>query len=376
MSLPTGEFAIHADASDRPASASIVIDGMTVRCLGTWTATGLSELAQRPPRLPAGGARRFDLDGVSAMDTAGALLLGRLGARSGDLTGGRPEWGELLRLVAEAPVSTEPVRRRDGDLARLGRITLEHIDNVRSLLAFVGEAAADLLPRLLRPRRLRWRALIGEIERAGVNALPITGLLSFLMGVVMAYQGGTVLSYYGANIFLVDLIGITMLREMAPLLVAIVVAGRTGSAYAAELGTMRLTEELDALRTMGITPFEMLVLPKLFGLLLAMPLLTLWADALGVLGGAVIANALYGVSLGTFWDLLPQVVPTAMFWAGIAKAPVFAALIAVVGCYQGFRVRGSAAEVGRATTISVVQSIFLVIITDALFSIAYQQLGI
>lgn len=346
-----------------------------VRCAGAWTAAGLTELSRNPPRLAADTPLQFDLGGVTAMDTAGALMLKRLRA-GGRITGGRPEWAALLRLVADAPAAAGPVRRREGDLTRLGRTTVRHFFNLWSLLAFVGEAATDLGPRLLRPHRLRWHAFLGEIERAGVNALPITGLLSFLMGVVMAYQGGTVLSYYGANIFLVDLIGITMLREMAPLVVAIVVAGRTGSAYAAELGTMRLTEEIDALRTMGITPFEMLVLPKLFALVLALPLLTLWADAMGVLGGAIIANALYGVGLNNFWNLLPQAVPAGMFWAGIAKAPVFAALIAVVGCYQGFRVRGSAAEVGRATTIAVVQSIFLVIITDALFSIAYQRLGI
>lgn len=356
-------------------------DGV-VRCTGAWTADGIADLARQPPRLASGRFDAFDLSAVTRLDTAGALVLAHLRRDAGAaarLDGVQPAWQHLIALVDEAavdPGERPRARPRPGELALIGEAGVGHLRSAWAFFAFVGEAASDLAPRLLRPHRLRWRQLAGEVERAGVNALPITGLLAFLMGVVMAYQGGTVLAVYGANIFLVDLIGVTMLREMAPLVVAIVVAGRTGSAYAAELGTMRLTEEIDALRTMGMTPFEMLVLPKLFGLIIALPLLTIWADALGVLGGAVVASALYGVSFATFLDRLPEAVPVGMFWAGIGKAPVFAALIALVGCFQGFRVKGSAAEVGRATTISVVQGIFLVIVTDALFSVAYQRLGI
>uniref|UniRef100_UPI0013D77241 MlaE family ABC transporter permease n=1 Tax=Arhodomonas sp. KWT TaxID=2679915 RepID=UPI0013D77241 len=261
-------------------------------------------------------------------------------------------------------------------LARLGRHAVERGGRVTGFLAFTGELTVDVLPRLIRPHRLRWRAIVAGIEQAGLYALPIVGLLAFLMGVVMTYQGGSVLRSYGANVFLVDLIGITMLREMGPLLAAIIVAGRTGSAYAAEIGTMQITEEVDALRTLGITPYEMLVLPRVAALAVAMPLLAVWADAMGVLGGMIVANGLYDVSFATFLDRLPYAVPVRMFWAGIGKTPVFALLIAMVGCYHGLRVRGSAEEVGRATTMAVVQSIFLVIIADAVFSVVFQQFGI
>jgi phospholipid/cholesterol/gamma-HCH transport system permease protein len=196
------------------------------------------------------------------------------------------------------------------------------------------------------------------------------------MGVVIAYQGGTALQTFGANIYLVNLLAITMLREMAPLLTAIIVAGRTGSSYAAQIGTMRITEEVDALRTLGITPLEMLALPKLIALVIALPLLTVWADALGLLGGMLVSNTFYGISAANFLNRLPEAVWPSTFWVGLVKTPVFAVLITIIGCYQGLKVRGSAEEVGQATTASVVQAIFLVIIADAFFSIAFQQVGL
>jgi phospholipid/cholesterol/gamma-HCH transport system permease protein len=206
--------------------------------------------------------------------------------------------------------------------------------------------------------------------------LPIVGLLSFLLGVVVAYQGADQLREFGANIFVVDLVGLSMLREFAPLITAIIVAGRSGSAYAAQIGTMSVTEEIDAMRTLGIAPLDLLVLPKVLALVIALPLLTVFADVLGVLGGMFMARAQLGVSFDEFLDRLVKAVSMTSYLIGIGKAPVFAAIIAMVGCFQGFRTKGGADSVGRQTTRAVVQSIFLVIVADALFSVAFSALDL
>lgn len=261
-------------------------------------------------------------------------------------------------------------------MERLGRWIWRSLEQGVAFLTFIGEATVALGQLALHPSRLRWKALFGNIETAGVNALPIIALLSFMMGIVIAYQGGQQLKSYGANIFIVELVSLTMLRELAPLITAIIVAGRTGSSYTAQIGTMQITEEVDALRTMGISPMDLLVLPKLLALIIVLPLLTVFADALSVFGGMVMARALLEVSFSDFIDRFPQVVTSTSFLIGVGKAPVFAAIIALVGCYQGFQVRGGADSVGRQTTVSVVQSIFLVIAADALFSVVLGSIGL
>jgi len=242
-------------------------------------------------------------------------------------------------------------------------------------LAFLGETSIAMARALVWPARIRWQALFANIETAGLRAMPIVGLLSFLIGVVIAYQGGNQLRYYGANIFIVELVTLTMVRELAPLIAAIIVAGRTGSSYTAQIGTMQVTEEVDALRTIGIDPFDMLVLPKLFGLLIVLPLLAVFADMSSVFGGMVVAALMLDVSFQEFLNRIPQVVSLFSFLFGIMKAPVFAAIIALVGCYQGFQVYGGADSVGRQTTQSVVQAIFLVIVADALFAMFLGTVG-
>ncbi len=286
---------------------------------------------------------------------------------------------ELLDLVRErraAAGEPPPPVASPGGLERLGRWVWHYLERGIDFLAFVGEAALALGRLLLNLRRFRWRALFGNIETAGVHALPIVALLAFMMGIVIAYQGGRQLEFYGANIFIVELVSLTMLRELAPLITAIIVAGRTGSSYTAQIGTMQITEEVDALRTIGIPPTDLLVLPKLLALVIALPLLTLFADALSVFGGMVMARTMLDVSYGDFLDRFPRVVTLTSFLIGIGKAPVFAAIIALVGCYQGFQVRGGADSVGRQTTVSVVQSIFLVIAADALFSVVLGSVGL
>jgi len=244
------------------------------------------------------------------------------------------------------------------------------------MLGFLGETALAFGGCLAHPARMRWRPILFNIQRAGFEALPIVGLLSFLLGIVVAYQGAAQLRQYGANIFVADLVGLSMLREFAPLITAITIAGRSGSAFAAQIGTMAVTEEIDAMRTLGIDPQELLVLPKIIALVIALPLLTVFADVMGVAGGMLMARSQLDVGFVEFLDRMAQAVSTTSYTVGIAKAPVFALIISVVGCFQGFRTRGGADSVGQQTTRSVVQSIFLVIVADALFSIAFSLLDL
>lgn len=269
-----------------------------------------------------------------------------------------------------------PELAKSGVIEGIGRSGVEEINKNVGLVAFIGETAAVAAPLLLSPLRIRWKMVLRELGEAGHKALPIVGLLAFLVGVVIAYQGGDQLRLYGANIFIADLVGLTMIRELAPLIAAIIVAGRTGSAYTAQIGTMKVTEEIDALRTMAITPIDLLVIPKLIALVIALPLLTVFADIMGIFGGMVMASTMLDLGMSTFLDRLVEAVTLQSFLTGLGKAPVFAVIIAMVGCYQGFQVAGSAESVGRQTTLSVVQSIFLVIVVDALFSVAFSQLGI
>lgn len=236
-------------------------------------------------------------------------------------------------------------------------------------LAFLGESTMTWGRQLFSPSDIRWRMTLQSLELDGVRALPIVGLLTFLMGVVIAYQGAEQLRQFGANIFVVDLVGISLLREIAPIIVAILLAGRSGSAYAAEIGTMRVTEELDAIRTMGLSPIELLVMPRALALMIAVPLLTVYADVLGVFGGMLIATSELRVSFTEFVTRFDEAVALRHFLIGLGKAPFFAMIIALVGCYQGFQIQGGVDQVGRRTTLSVVQSIFLVIVFDAFCSI-------
>ena len=274
--------------------------------------------------------------------------------------------------VKPAPAAAPP----PGMLVRIGQGATGAFEQALALLGFVGECALALAACVAKPARLRWRPILFNIRSAGFDALPVVALLAFLLGVVIAYQGAGQLRQYGANIFVADLVGLSMLREFAPLIVAIILAGRSGSAYAAQIGTMAVTEEIDAMRTLGIAPLDVLVLPKLLALVVVLPLLTVFADVIGVLGGMVMARAQLGVGYIEFLERFVKAVSVTAYLIGICKAPVFAAIIAVVGCFQGFRTKGGADSVGRQTTRSVVQAIVLVIVADALFSIAFSALDL
>ncbi len=341
------------------------------------------DLLKSLPAVPIGCSLTLDAGGLTALDSAGARaiidLLARLrrqGVGSVELKGFTETQRRLLALVEQVP-QPAPRLPRVKWLEVLGLAAFDVVADGLAYLAFVGMLAYQGVGWLLRPRRIRLRAILAEMQRAGVNALLIVGLLSFLMGVVIAYQGGDPLSQYGANIYIVDLVGLTILREIAPLVTAIIMAGRTGSSYTAEIGAMRITEEVDALRSLAIHPVEILALPKLAAMLVVMPLLIVFADFTGLLGGVVVSDLMFGVGLRSYLERLPQtfLMPSS-FWVGLVKAPVFAFIITSIGCHQGFRVRGGATGVGYATTRSVVQSIFLVIVVDALFSILFNKLDL
>jgi phospholipid/cholesterol/gamma-HCH transport system permease protein len=356
---------------------------------GSWTARELGAIAEHlgSLRLAPGNEAVADGAQIEALDTAGAWVLQRFLLRLREagtpvtLRGLAPGFSGLFEAVskrighqAESPATVG--LRSPNPLERVGRSAAETVEQSVALLSFVGETALALAGSIAHPGRLRWRPILYNIRSAGFDALPIVGLLSFLLGIVVAYQGADQLRQYGANIFVADLVGLSMLREFAPLITAIIIAGRSGSAYAAQIGTMSVTEEIDAMRTIGIAPLDLLVLPKLIALVIAMPLLTVFADVLGVFGGMLMARAQLAVGFEDFIDRFVKAVSVTAYLVGICKAPVFAAIIAIVGCFQGFRTKGGADSVGRQTTRSVVQSIFLVIVADALFSIAFSALDL
>lgn len=329
------------------------------------------------------GQQIWEMSGITSMDTAGAWLLRRSlrrleqTGRRVELSGLRAEFDQLIRWIsADAGASVAGQPEKPCMIDQLGHAAWNASLEALGFLSFVGESTLVLLRLLVNPSRIRWQPFFYNLKAGGLQAIPIVGLLSFLMGVVIAFQAAVGLRPYGASVFIVDFVGIAMLREIVPLITAIIVAGRSGSAYTAQIGTMKVTEEVNALRTMGISPLELLIAPKVLALIVAVPLLTAFADVTGVFGGMVIASTQLDLNFNAFLDRFTSVIYPIDYLIGVAKAPVFAVIIAMIGCYQGLCVSGSAESVGRHTTISVVQSIFVVIVFDALFSVLLDRMGI
>jgi phospholipid/cholesterol/gamma-HCH transport system permease protein len=362
-------------------------EATSLHARGRWNMAGIAVVdgTLRAWR-PRGGRVRLDLSKLDALDTAGAWVLYRSirqwrdAGLVADIAGARPDHAMLLRAVEvnDKPCEIEPPPGNAvlNVVRRVGTGTYDSYSELRDLLGFLGLIVAGLVGIIVRPRRLRLTALVHHIERVGLDALPIVGLLSFLIGVVLAYQGADQLQRFGAQIFVVNLIGISVTREMGILLAAIIVAGRSGSAFTAEIGSMKLREEIDAMRTLGLDPVERLVVPRVLALVIVMPLLAFYADLMGLLGGGVMAWVALDISPGLFIQRLNGAVGMWAFWVGIIKAPVFGFLIAMIGCNEGLRVGGNAESVGQRTTRSVVVSIFLVIVVDAIFSIFFAVIGI
>lgn len=375
-----------ANASSPPASpqshaATLTSQSQGAWALaGAWTVHGLGPLAQQLGDTPCAGVTVvLDGGGITAFDSAGAWLLQnwlRPHAVQPDMQQWQPRWLALMKAVAEREVAAPPGVPRPGLVQRLGVATLAAGHQALAMLAFVGEVATAAAGVVSHPHRLRWRSVLHHVQVGGLQALPIVGLMSFLLGIVVAYQGADQLRHYGANIFVVDLVGYAMLREFAPLMTAIIIAGRSGSSYAAQIGTMVVTEEIDAMRTIGIAPTEALVLPRIFALAIALPLLTVFADIAGVFGGMVMARTQLDIGFHEFLQRFGHEMQGSTLLVGLGKSLVFAIVIAVVGCFQGFRTHGSADSVGRQTTQSVVQAIFIVIVIDAVFSVVFNLLSL
>lgn len=380
-----------ASAPEAMLNAARDGDRLLIEAVGEWILPALERLERKRQVLvrdagAGGGRARVVLDRLDALDTSGAWLLLRLErdlAERGfevEFAGARRVHASLLSAVRDVDPRPVPRPAPIGTFTRLvaevGKGTIDALDEARRLLSFFGQIMITLGRALVRPRRLRPVSLVHHLEQTGVNALPIVGLISFLIGIVLAYQGADQLRRFGAEIFTIDLLGISVVREIGILLTAIVVAGRSGSAFTAQIGTMQVNEEIDALRTLGLDPIEVLVLPRLLALLIALPLLAFFANIMALLGGGLMCAMILDIGPAQFIAQLSAAISPGLFLAGMIKAPVFALLIAMVGCYEGMRVSGSAESVGRRTTQSVVEGIFLVIVFDALFSVIFSYLGV
>ena len=349
---------------------------------GHWTLSEYQQLLKQTSA-PTQTPRSLDASGLKSIDTAGAtLLLELLGADTlaaivDSATGLSDERRALLQMVARSMRDREqptvPEQRWGDGLESLGVLTVSGWQQLMQFFAFTGLTITSLLTLLPRPWRWRWTALVAQMQQAGLNAVPIVALLNFLVGAVVAFLGATVLAQFGATIYTVDLVAYAFMRELGVLLAAILLAGRTASAFTAQIGSMKVNEELDALKVQGLSAIELLVIPRLLALVITLPILGFIAILSGIAGGAMVAVLSLDISATQFIGIVQQV-PLLHLWLGLAKAPVFAVLIALIGCLEGFKVGGSAQSVGERTTASVVQCIFVVILLDAVAALFYMEM--
>ncbi len=327
------------------------------------------------------GARVVDLTEAGSFDIGAAWLL-RQAIGRGAADGRRPEvrgdlpahFSFLDELLAGGDTAPAATPAPESALARFGRALHERFAAWHEALVYGGVLIAAAGPAWRSLKRLRVASVVRHAYETGVQAVPVVAVIAFLISVISAYIGAQQLRPYGAEIFTVDLVALGVLRELGVLLTAIMVAGRTGSAYAAEIGVMKLNDEVDALEAMGVSPYEVLVLPRILGLVIALPLLTIVADFMGLLGGGLLARYLIDLPWPQFLQRLDAAIAPTTFWAGMVKAPVFGLLIGLTGTFRGLQVRESSRELGRLTTVAVVQSIFLVIFADALFAIFFLEI--
>lgn len=353
---------------------------------GAWGAACIVPVRAEVAELDVAGASEVAIvaGGVEDMDMAGAWALDdltrRLSARGAAVrfADGEPQALQVVRSALLADPAARPAALREDSLyspvERLGRTTLERVKEFQDGLAFVGRSALVFGKALLHWRRLRPISIARHVFDTGITAIPIVSLIAFLISVIIAYLSASQLRNYGADVYVVDLVTVGVLRELGVLLTAIIVAGRTGSSFAAEIGSMKLNDEIDALDAIGVDEIEVLVVPRVIGLVIALPLLTFVADLIGLAGGALLCQVLLDMPLQQFLGRANEAIAPTTFWAGLLKAPVFAILIALSGTYRGLQVRNSSRELGRLTTVAVVQSIFFVLLADALFAIFYMKI--
>jgi phospholipid/cholesterol/gamma-HCH transport system permease protein len=354
---------------------------------GDWTVDTIASLEPRlsavAPRLRAGSV--VDVAGLGRIDVAGAYLIDRtfrespLGDAERIAIRGRHENAQRLLQTARkayAGAIAEPAGPAglEGFLEQVGRAVAAIGEEVIETTSFLGETLVTVARVLVNPRRIRWVPLVHIMEVAGLNALPIVALLSFFIGVVVAYLGARILGDFGASVFTVELVAFSVLREFGIIITAALLAGRTGSAFTAEIGAMKMRQEIDAMRVIGIEPMDALVAPRVLAMLIMTPILAFGAMMAGIFGGMLVCWAELGVSPNMFFTRISETVPAQHFWVGISKAPAFALVIAVIGCKQGLSVGGDVASLGARVTSAVVQSIFMVILLDALFALWFLEM--
>ena len=361
------------------AAADFTDDAGVLRFSGDLS---LAQLGNLPDRLSHhdGAVKAIDLSGVDRMDTIGAWVVHRF-ARAKDVQVDGLE-GDGRALFEHVEAADQPVQMRPTHVAPFRRVMGEIGDAVTlagktslGLLGFLGATVISFWTVMRHPSRFRFNAVVQRFEVVGVSALGIIGLMSFLIGIVIAQQGAVQLRQFGAEAFTINLVGRITLRELGVLMTAIMVAGRSGSAFAAQLGTMKLTEEIDAMRTIGVSPMEALVLPRVIAAIVMMLLLGFYASIIAIIGGGLLSWAQLGIPPITFVTRIREVVPITDLYIGLIKAPVFGAIIGISGCFHGMQVESDAEQVGSRTTAAVVQAIFLVIVLDAFFAIFFAWIG-
>ena len=327
-----------------------------------------------------GQITKVDLSAISEIDTVGAWVACSISREfNADLTGASPRAERLIEALKDTGSKEEigaprlPVFERVPEA--IGQKMLNARKGVYGVVGFLGALLLSIGSLIRHPKRFRWLALVRQLELVGISALPIVGLMSFLIGIVIAQQGAVQLAQFGAETLTVNLVGRITLRELGVLMTSIMVAGRSGSAFAAQIGTMRLTEEVDAMQTIGISPMEALVVPRIMAAVLMMPLLGFYAAAVAIIGGAVVGQFMLGIPFWTFLSRIQDVVPIYDLWVGLLKAPVFGLIVALAGCYHGMQVKGNSEDVGLRTTMAVVTGIFAVIVIDAFFAVFFTKVG-
>jgi phospholipid/cholesterol/gamma-HCH transport system permease protein len=353
-------------------------DGNVLRFTGNLSLAQIGDLPERL-RSYTGKVDVIDLSGIDRIDTIGAWLVHRFAAQNNARIEGLNEDGtHLLQQVeaADQQVAMRPATE-SGLVRVVGEVGDAIVISLKTLYGLLGFLGATVIAfgNVIRYRRFRFNATVQRFEVVGVTALGIIGLMSFLIGIVIGQQGAVQLRQFGAEVFTINLIGRITLRELGVLMTAIMVAGRSGSAFAAQLGTMKLTEEIDAMRTIGVSPMEALVLPRVIAAVVMMPLLGFYASLISIIGGGLFCWISLGIPPITFVQRIREVVPITDLWVGLVKAPVFGAIIAIAGCFQGMQVEADAEQVGMRTTSAVVQAIFLVIVLDAFFAVFFTWIG-
>jgi phospholipid/cholesterol/gamma-HCH transport system permease protein len=358
-------------------------DGDSLSVTGNLDIDRIQDLDRNALTAMASGVAIIDISGLSRIDTAGAWLLVQLQRQAGQaarLKGASEAQAQLIDVVRKGMPSTDtttpPPRHLIDHIEDFGRTAVSFGRMAVQLISFLGQVVATMATIVIHPSRLRLTSLVHHCQQVGVNAVPIVALMAFLIGVVLAFQGAAQLRQFGAEVFVVDLIAISILRELGILLTAIIVAGRSGSAFTAAIGSMKMREEIDAMRTIGLDPVTVLVVPRVLALMLMLPALGFIADIFGLLGGALMSWIELGVSPAVFQSRLVSNTEVWHFGVGMIKAPFFALIIGVIGCYKGMNVGGDAESLGRLTSSAVVLSIFMVIVMDALFSIFFAIVGV